>query len=92
MNQDDNKVTEESLTLDYNDLYKLESNDEQTKTELNPNDILFEKEDHVEDQVAVRQQEIADTKKNLSFMIVIVVVLIVIILFLFPIIFKLINN
>ena len=92
MNQEDNKVTEESLTLDYNDLYKLESSDEPTKTELNPNDILFEKEDHIEDETMVRKQEIADTKKNLTFMIVIVIILIVIILFLFPIIFKLINK
>ena len=69
MNQEDNKVTEESLTLDYNDLYKLESNEETTKKELNPNDIMFEKEDHIEDQTIVRKQEIADTKKNLTFMI-----------------------
>ena len=92
MAQNDNNVTEDSLTLDYNDLYKLESMEEEQSQHLNPQDIQFENEDHIEDESIVREQDKVATKKNLTFMIAIVVVLIAIVLLLFPIIFKLINQ
>lgn len=92
MAQNDNQIIDDSLTLDYNDLYKLESTEEEKSQHLNPQDIQFENEDHIEDESIVREQDKVATKKNLTFMVTMVIVLIVIILFLFPIIFKLINQ
>ena len=79
----------ESLTVDYDNLYKLESNDkEKEKIKITDQDIQFDNEDYIQDEDIIRKKDVKDTKRNLLFMGIVMVILILVIVFIFPYIFN----
>lgn len=89
-NNNQNDISIDSLTVDYNNLYKLEStNNEKEKIQITDQDLQFDKGDHIEDQAMVDKIEKEDTKHNIIFMVIIVLILIIVILFFFPLFIKL---
>lgn len=88
-NNDQNNMSIDSLTVDYNNLYKLESTDKEEKIEITDQDLQFDNADHIEDQNLIDKIDREDTKHNIIFMVIVVLILIVVIVFLFPIFIKL---
>jgi ATP-dependent Zn protease len=87
LSNDDSNI--ESLTVDYDNLYKLESNDkEKEKIKITDQDIQFDNEDYIQDEDIIRKKDVKDTKRNLLFMGIVMVILILVIVFIFPYIFN----
>ena len=86
----EDNVSTESLTVDYNNLYKLNTNDTSPeKQSIDQNDIQFDSADYVQDEDLVRSREKVETKHNLIFMALVLIILVITILVIFPIVFKL---
>ena len=85
----DADVSTESLTVDYNNLYKLNTNDTSPeKQSIDQNDIQFDNADYVQDEDLVRRRDKVATRHNLIFMALVLIVLVITILVIFPMVFK----
>ena len=88
--RNDNDISTKSLTVDYNSLYKLESDEMNSeKKAIDQNDIQFDNADYIQDQDIIKHKEREQTKHNLIFMLIVLGILVTIVLVVFPFLFKL---